>query len=146
MLAWVLAAAVCMLPTACQSAPTTREPDPEIAVHERKWQQMRLTGYVIEYLLVEGPDGTPPAYRRVVVTSNSVLDTDCRDGLCPTGELRDLRMIHELFGLARAAEPRCVIKLAFDGDWHFPTIVQRSCPDTPARSFRVLVTGFSPRS
>jgi hypothetical protein len=113
----------------------------EAASQQSKWHNMRVEHYNVTYLLVEGPNGTPAAYRKVIVRNGAVLDTTCPDGPCPSKHLRDLRLVPELFKLIRPEAGACTVSVVYHVDFHFPSIINRTCDGTG--SDRIVVVNFS---
>lgn len=100
---------------------------------------------MITFLLVEGGEGTAPAYRLVKVRENSVMDTTCPESTCPKAMLRDVRQVFELFKLVNEEAPGCVVKVTYHADFHFPNLIRRACDGVASpKSYTLIVTGFSP--
>jgi predicted small lipoprotein YifL len=148
LLAALFTLTACALPAMPSAAPVDAGKQDRLDEASRRnalWRDMRVEVYTIDYLLVEGPDGTPPAYRRVSARGNFVLDTTCPESKCPTSTLRDVRLIHELFAMVNADATGCAIKVLYHPDFHFPSLIQRNCSASGGSVNSLVVVGFAPR-
>lgn len=110
-----------------------------------KWRAQRFRSYRIIYAFVE--DTSRPAVlklREVIIRNNSVLDTRCATGGCPSSFLRDLRFIPELFDLIAALPDHCLDQVQFNHEFHYPEFISANCASDYPHPFTIRVSSFSP--
>jgi Family of unknown function (DUF6174) len=111
--------------------------------NRKLWSAQIIDHYEVNYLLIEGDDGAPEAYRVVKVRNNAVLDTTCPFGKCPSLHLRDLRTIPELFNLIVDNAELCDIGVTYHSMLHFPSYIRANCGRSGKPDFRVIVRGLA---
>lgn len=121
------------------SAPARDDIVTEAQSRRKQWKDLKFERYTITYVLIEGDDSVKPAYRLVKAINNSVLDTNCPNGICPTLHLRDLRTIPDLFTLIVEHADVCDTSVVYHARWHYPTIVRANCARSGKPDFRVIV-------
>lgn len=114
------------------------------AQEQRKlWSGQIIDHYEVNYLLIEGGDGAPEAYRLVKVRNNAVLDTTCPFAKCPSLHLRDLRTIPEVFNLIVDNAGLCDISVTYHPTLYFPSYIRANCARSGKPDFRVIVRGLA---
>jgi hypothetical protein len=117
----------------------------QLAGQRSQWRAQNFRHYNITYEFVE--DATKPAVvtrRTVQIRNNSVLDTRCAAGACPTTFLKDLRFVPELFELAASLPAACIDQVQFNRDYHFPEFISAHCASDDPRPFTIRVAAFLP--
>ncbi len=117
--------------------------DAEVLAQSEAWHGRRIFNYDITYLLIEDMASGAPAYRVVKVRSGAVLDTRCPESICPVAQLRDLRLVPELFKLIRESSAECNFQIIYSKDFNFPSVIDRNCAKLGVHD-RIVVTGFAP--
>jgi hypothetical protein len=115
----------------------------EVLAQSEAWHDRRISNYNITYLLIEDVASGAPAYRQVKVRSGAVLDTICPESICPTAQLRDLRLVPELFTMIRDNSAECEFQIIYNKDFHFPSVIDRTCAKLGVHD-RIMVTSFAP--
>lgn len=134
--------------TGCGSLLGGDDPDNQEVVlkaqEERKlWSAQIIDHYEVNYLLIEGDDSAPEAYRLVKVRNNAVLDTTCPFAKCPSLHLRDLRTIPEVFSLIVDNAGQCDISVTYHPTLHFPSYIRANCARSGRPDFRIIVRGLA---
>lgn len=147
---------LCALATACQSqagyVSSTGPPEDyrasvkaQLKEQLLRWRAHKFNHYDIIYTVVEDPTGSALLrLRSVKIRNNSVLDTRCATGGCPSGLLGDLRFIPELFELIETLPDECLDQVQFNREFDYPEFVSANCASHFPRPFTIRISTFLP--